>query len=259
MRSRFPTLLFSAVPVLVLLLLWWWITSCGKVDAIILPRPAAVLAAFGSLAGEQLLPDLLHTLGRALAALSIAIVIGVPVGLWLGLHGRVYRAVEGIVHALRSVPAAALFPLFLVAIGVGESSIVALASFNSLMVVLVATVNGTLLANESRLYHARLLGLRGWAITSEVLFWEALPHILGGIRIALGYCLALVIAVEMFIGVSHMGLGRRIYEFQAAYRTPETYALIIVASSLGIAMNLLLDWIERATLRWHPDSKADLS
>ena len=256
MRSRLSSSSFAAVPVLVLLLVWWWITSQKKVDALILPEPRAVLSALGTLMADQLVPDLLHTLGRTLAALLIAVVGGVSAGLWLGYHVRVYRAVEGIVHALRSVPAAALFPLFLVAIGVGEFSIVALAAYNSLMVVLINTVTGTQLANESRLYHARLLGLKGWSIATDVLFWEALPHILGGIRIALGYSLALVIAVEMFIGVSHMGLGRRIFEFQAAYRTPETYALILVTSFLGISMNLLLGWIEHFSLRWHPDSKS---
>lgn len=254
-HSKAKAALLAAGPIALLLAAWWWVTWRKMIDRLILPGPAAVSRAFGELLLQQLIPDLLHTLGRTLAALSLAAVIGIPAGLWFGLHVRAYKAVEGIIHALRSVPAAALFPLFLVAIGVGESSLIALATYNSLMVILINTVTGTLLANESRLYHARLLGLGSWSLTTEVLFWEALPHILGGLRIALGYCLALVIAVEMFIGVSQMGLGRKIYEFQAAYRTPETYAPIIVTSTLGIAMNLILGWVERRALRWHPDSK----
>jgi ABC-type nitrate/sulfonate/bicarbonate transport system permease component len=253
--SRCSVILASLPPIAVVTLAWWGLTATGFVDPVILPTPGSVAKALNALFREQLLSDVAYTLGRCVVALTISILVGVPVGLWLGFHVRAYRAVEGIIHALRSVPAAALFPLFLVAIGVGESSIVALASYNSLMVILINTVTGTLLANSSRIYHSRLLGVDGLSMITQVLFWEALPHILGGIRIALGYTLALVIAVEMFIGVSHLGLGRRIFEFQAAYRIPETYAVILVTSALGISLNFLLGWVEKRSLRWHPDSK----
>ena len=76
--------------------------------------------------------------------------------------------------------------------------------------------------------------------------------------IALGYGLALVIAVEMFIGVSEAGLGRKIFEYQSAYRIPETYAAILLTSFVGIFLNWSLTRVERYALRWHPDNRAEL-
>lgn len=203
-----------------------------------------------------ILRDARTTLFRLLCALLLAILAGVPTGLLFAYFRGAYRAVEGIIHALRSVPAAALFPLFLIVIGVGESSIVMLAWYNSATVILISTVSGALLANESRVRQGRMLGMNGWRIATRILFWEALPHIFSGIRVALGYSLALVIAVEMFIGIGDVGLGRKIFDYQAAYRIPETYATIILTCSLGVILNFLLTLLEKWALRCLPRGQA---
>lgn len=223
------------------------------VDPVILPNPFEVGSALVRLlVSGELAWDALKTLTRLSWALVLAIAVGVPLGLILGYFREAYRAIEGILHALRSIPAAALFPLFLIVIGVGESSIVLLAFYNSATVILLSTVSGALVASEARIRQARLLEMNGLQIATRVLFWEALPHIFSGIRVALGYSLALVIAVEMFIGVSSSGLGRKIYDYQSAYRMPETYAAIILTSLLGIVLNWALSWIERRSLHWLP-------
>ena len=243
----------ATVSFLCLGLLWWATTALHLVDPLILPTPPKVAAAMMQLlTPEGLLRDFGYTLLRVTAALTISIVLGVPVGLWLGWQRGLYRFIEGPIHAMRSVPAAALFPLFLIVIGVGERSIIVLAAYNSIMVVLINTIAGALLANQRRVQQARTLGVNGWRLITEVLFWEALPHILSGIRIATGYGLALIIAVEMFIGVSNLGLGRKIYDYQAAYRIPETYAAILLTGALGLTLNGLLTLVERRFLRWLP-------
>ena len=59
-------------------------------------------------------------------------------------------------------------------------------------------------------------------------------------------------AVEMFIGISPYGLGRRIFEYRSAYQTGPTYAAIVVAGGLGIALNGVMTLLERRLLRWLP-------
>lgn len=247
----------SSVTALAILLGWAGVTtpSWGPLaDPAIIPSPQSVVRAFAVLLIQDgLAADLLRTLGRLLAALLIAIGAGVPLGLVFGIERRLYAYVEGLIHALRSVPGAALFPLFLLVIGVGETSIVALATYNSMMVVIIHTVSGTLVANDRRIQQAQALGLGHWSIAREVLFWEALPHVMSGIRVASGYTLALIIAVEMFIGNSPEGLGRKIYDYQAAYRIPEVYATIALTGMVGIGVNLALTMAERRFLRWVPN------
>jgi len=161
--------------------------------------------------------------------------------------------VEGPLHALRSIPASALFPLFLIIVGVGESSIVALAAYPSLLVILVNSVTGAALANKRRLYQARLFELGAVDTVTEILFYEALPNIFDGIRTAVSYSLVLVVAVEMFVGLGERGLGRGIYEYQSTYRIPETYGAIIIAGSIGILLNLVVTKLQNRMLRWLPN------
>jgi len=89
----------------------------------------------------------------------------------------------------------------------------------------------------------------------DVLIYEAFPSIFAGVRTAVSYSLVLVLAVEMFIG-SEVGLGHRIYNFQATYKIPETYAAIFLAAALGVFLNALVTVSERSLLRWVPHAHA---
>lgn len=252
-RQNSRALLFLAALVVV----WAAVAALQVVPTIVLPSPASVVRAVPKMLQERLLADIGLTLARVLGALAIACVFGIPLGLYLGYRKGVYQVIESPLHALRSVPASALFPLFLIVIGVGEKSIVALAAYPSLLVILANTVSGATLANKRRLYQARLLGLDTFDTITEVLAYEALPNILDGIRTAVSYALMLVIAVEMFIGLSERGLGRSIYEYQSTYRIPETYGAIIIAGIIGILLNAVVSQMERRMLRWLPNVQED--
>jgi ABC-type nitrate/sulfonate/bicarbonate transport system permease component len=240
-----------------LLGVWAIVAALHLVDPIILPAPWNVVRAVPGMLRERLLADIGLTLGRVLAALAVACVFGIPVGLFLGYHPRAYKVVEGPLHALRSIPASALFPLFLIVAGVGEKSMVALAAYPSLLVVMVNAVSGATLANQPRLYQARLLNLNSLETVSEVLFYEALPSIFDGIRTAVSYSLVLVVAVEMFIGLGERGLGRGIYLYQSSYRIPETYGAIMIAGAIGILLNWVVTRLQRHMLRWLPNVREE--
>jgi ABC-type nitrate/sulfonate/bicarbonate transport system permease component len=247
-RPKARALLLSAC----LLGAWAAVTAWPLVDPIVLPSPWSVARALPGMLRQRLLADVLLTLGRVLAALVLSCAVGIPLGLVLGYHQRLYQVLEGPLHALRSIPASALFPLFLIVVGVGEPSIVALATYPSLLVILVNTVSGAALANKRRLYQARLLNLSTLRMLTDVLFYEALPSIFDGIRTAVSYCLVLVIAVEMFVGLGEHGLGRGVYLYQSTYRVPETYGAIIIAGTIGILLNWAVTRLHQHMLRWVP-------
>src|SRR5512142_1503936 len=240
--------------VVLLMLLWSVLTALRIVDPIILPTPWSVVDAFPRMLRDRLLADVALTVARVLGALAIACLVGVPLGLLLGYKKRIYQMVEGPLHALRSIPASALFPLFLIIVGVGEGSIIALAAYPSLLVILVNAVTGAALANKRRLYQARLFQLGAFETVTEILFYEALPNIFDGIRTAVSYSLVLVVAVEMFMGLGERGLGRGIYEYQSTYRIPETYGAIIIAGMIGILLNIVVSKAQNHMLRWLPNA-----
>ncbi len=179
---RKPTRVLA--PLVLLLAVWAAVAGFRLVDAIVLPAPWAVLRALGGILRHRVLADTGLTLARVFSALMIGGTIGIPLGLLLGYRERWYQMVEGPLHALRSIPASALFPLFLILVGVGETSIVALAAYPSVLVILVNTVTGATLANKRRLYQAKLFELGAYETIREILFYEALPNIFDGIRTA---------------------------------------------------------------------------
>jgi ABC-type nitrate/sulfonate/bicarbonate transport system permease component len=242
-------------PMALLLLAWVAVTGLRLVDPIVLPAPWSVARAVGGMVRERILTDVALTLARVLGALVVAAAVGIPAGLLLGYRRRWYTMVEGPLHALRSIPASALFPLFLIVVGVGESSILALAAYPSLLVILVNTVTGAMLANKRRLYQAKLFELSAFETVTEILFYEALPNIFDGIRTAASYSMVLVVAVEMFVGLDEHGLGRAIYEYQATYRIPQVYAAVIIAGTIGILINVIVNTLQDRMLRWLPNAQ----
>jgi ABC-type nitrate/sulfonate/bicarbonate transport system permease component len=242
------------MPLALLLGVWAVVAALQLVDSIVLPAPWNVVRAFSKILQDRVLKDVALTLGRVFGALFIAGTVGIPVGLLLGYRERWYQMVEGPLHALRSIPASALFPLFLILVGVGETSLVALAAYPSLLVILVNTVTGATLANKRRLYQAKLFQLNAYETIREILLYEALPNIFDGIRTAVSYSMVLVIAVEMFVGLGEHGLGRAIYDYQATYRIPEAYAAVILAGTIGILLNLGVNTAQNRMLRWLPNA-----
>ncbi len=249
---RKPTRVIA--PIVLLIAAWSVVTAFRLVDSIVLPTPWSVLRAFGPMVHDRMPGDVALTLGRVFAALIIAGVVGIPVGLYLGYRKRWYQMLEGPLHALRSIPASALFPLFLIIVGVGETSVVALAAYPSLLVILVNTVTGAMLANKRRLYQAKLFELSAFETITDIVFYEALPNIFDGVRTAASYSMVLVIAVEMFVGLGERGLGRAIYEYQATYRIPEAYAAVLIAGVIGILLNVVVNTLQNRMLRWLPNA-----
>lgn len=248
--------LWSVAFIAVLLALWGVVSFAGLVDPIILPPPTGVLKAFPKIFVEdRFIKDIGYTLFRVFSALMLAAVFGIPLGLLLGYYQHWYKIFEGPLHALRSIPATALFPLLLLVIGVGNLSIIILAAYPSLLIIMVNTVSGVSLANKRRIYQAEILDVNLFGLMRDVLIYESLPNILDGIRTSISYSLALIVAVEMFIGIENVGLGRRIYDYQSAYQIPQTYAAIIITGSLGIVLNLILNLAERRLLQWLPDTQ----
>ncbi len=238
-----------------LLIAWWVVTAFGWVEPIILPSPKAVVTATAQLISNGgLLHDLAVTTWRVSAALVVAAMLGIPIGLFFGYQKRLYQMVEGPLHALRSVPATCLFPLLLIIIGVGEKSIITLAAYPCLLILMVNAASGASLAEPSRVRQGKILGLSSFELVTEILFYEALPYVMAALRTSVSYALVLVIAVEMFIGVGQAGLGRKIFDYQSSFRIPETYSEIIVTGALGVAMNLVITLIEKRLLRWLPQT-----
>lgn len=233
-----------------LLALWQICTSLRLIDPFLLPGPVTMLQSLvDSLRAGPLLHDFLATIGRTLLSLLIALLIAVPLGILLGSSEKLYRAVEFIVDFFRSTPATAVFPLFLVFFGVGDSTKIAVAAFGASLVILFNTAYGVMNTRKTRLLAARVMGASRLRVLVDVTLWESLPQTFIGIRSGVSLALVIVIVAEMFIG-SRDGLGHSILDSQMLFEMPKMYAAIFLSGALGYGLNAVFLMIERRFIHW---------
>lgn len=235
---------------LILLLAWWIIASFKIIDAFFLPSPLEtikeVLVLFSQ---EHIIRDILLTLKRTILAFLIALLLGVPLGIVLGSSRKIYNCFEFIIDFFRSIPATALFPLFLLVFGIDDSSKIAVAAFASLLIIIFNTAHGVMYIKKSRVLAAKLMGATRIQLIRHIYVWESLPQIFLGIRTAVSLSLVIIIVTEMFIG-TYAGLGRKIIDFQYIYNIKGVYAVILLTGIMGYLINLLFVIIENKYIHW---------
>lgn len=232
------------------LLVWWLLYQSKVIDPVLLPSPIdSFQALWAGLAGGTLLADFVITIRRTLLAFFIATLISVPLGVMLGSAPKVYRAFEFVIDFFRSTPASALFPLFLVILGVGEGTKIAVAAFGASLLILFNTAYGVMNARKTRQAAAKVMGASPTRIMWDVTLLESMPQTFIGMRNGVSFALVIVIVAEMFIG-STDGLGQRVINAQMIFNMPEMYATIFAAGALGYGMNLLFLIIEKRFVHW---------
>ena len=235
---------------LILILLWALLTSLGVVDPIFLPSPWLVTKAlFKGVASEGLLRDMLFTVGRSLIGFGLAAIIGIPIGLLVGRIKLLAQSTQPTIDFFRSIPATALFPLFLFFFGVGDKAKVAIVIYACSLIVLVNTAYGALQVKSARILCAKVMGATRWNAFWKIVVPESAPGIFAGLRIALSLAFVLIVVTEMFIGTT-IGLGHHIVNAQMVYRTPDMYAGIVLTGIIGYFANRCLLKFEKRFLHW---------
>ena len=248
-RGRFEAWT-PAIGAIAFVALWWTVYRLRLIDPVLLPSPEDSLRAIWSgFVGGALLHDFLVTVRRTLLAFAIAVAMSVPLGIVLGSSPRLYRGCEFVIDFFRSTPTSALFPLFLVILGVGEATKIAVAAFGASLLILFNTAYGVMNARKTRQAAAKVMGASPGRVMIEVTLLESLPQTFVGMRAGVSFALVIVIVAEMFIG-STDGLGQRVINAQAVFNMPEMYATIFGAGVLGYTLNLLFIVIERNFVHW---------
>jgi NitT/TauT family transport system permease protein len=232
------------------LALWYLVTGLKLVQPLLVPSPTATFKRLVALfLRENLTSDIGATAWRWGCGYVLGCLIGVPFGLFIGNSRRVYAATYPTLDFFRSLPVTALFPLFLVLFGIGDNAKIAMAFTAALFVVILNCAYGALQAKETRLRAARVFGASEGQVFRWVVFFEALPQTLAGMRTALSLCLVVVIVSEMFTGTT-LGLGERVYNAYTVNDTEMLYAVLVLIGLLGYLINRGFVWAETRIVFW---------
>jgi sulfonate transport system permease protein len=233
------------------ILIFWYLIFLSKViNPLFLPSPHEVGFKFIEMLTELTTwKDILSTTLRIIIGFIISVFVGVPIGLFMGYNKKIYDSFELVIDFFRSLPALALFPLFMFFVGIGDTAKILTSSFSCSLIIIINSIYGVKNVNQTRQIFAKLVGASKYEIFYKVIFKDALPQIFVGIRTSISIAVIAIIATEMFIGTD-LGIGHRIYEAQLTYRVTEMYSSIIFAGLLGYILNQGFIHIEKKIVHW---------
>src|SRR6266481_2455208 len=234
---------------IVLLLLWEGAVRLGDVNQLIIPAPFSVLRTMIDLTVDGRLPwAIAVSLHRVLQGFIYGSLLGVALGLLVGWFRAVEDAVDPLVAAIYPIPKSAIFPLFILWFGLGETSKIMTILIGVLFLVLINTVTGVKAIDPVLLKAARDLGANQRQIFAKVVIPGALPNIFTGLRLGAGMALILVFITE--IEATKAGLGFLLWEAFQLLDTRKVFAGVVTFGILGVLTTWLLQWIERVTCPW---------
>lgn len=245
-----------SVAIVACLALWEIAPRVGLVEPAFLPSLSEVLVTGAELLENgQLLAHIRASLSRSLVGFALAIVYAVPLGLAIGHYRRFAVVVSPLLEAMRNTAALALLPVFILLLGIGEASKIALVVYSCSFPILLNTIAGVKNVDPLLIKSARTLGLSSFQLFRKVILPAAVPTIFVGIRLAGAYSLLVLVAAEM-IGAK-AGLGYLIIYAQYNFQIPNMYVGILALTAIGLTFNQSLQRIERHFTRWKPAPEED--
>ncbi|WP_062362045.1 ABC transporter permease [Variovorax paradoxus] len=244
------------IGIVIFLALWEALPRLGVVSDAYLSPPSAVLASIAQLVDTgQLWKHVAASLQRSLWGLLLASFSGVVLGLLIGSSKRLAAIVDPVLQLFRQTSAFALFPVFILFLGIGELSKVAIIFWASFWPVLLSTVSGVKQVDRLLVNSALSMGASQRFVFFKVVLPASLPSIFTGVRLAGAYSITALVAAEM-IG-AHSGLGFLTLNSQETFQIPTMYAGILLLAVLGLLLNYLLALLERRLLRWRKGLSLD--
>jgi NitT/TauT family transport system permease protein len=247
--SGLEAILLPALSGALLIALWHAAVVLTSTD--VFPSPLAVLRGLSELARKGVLSRyVFDSLFRVGAGYSLALALGIPLGIALGWYSWAARAINPVIQLLRPISALAWIPVAIVLFGVTNLATIFLIFLASFFPIVVATMNGVRNIPLMYLSAGRNFGLSTPALFSRVIFPAALPRVLTGLRVALGVAWLVVVAAEMIAVDS--GLGYLVIDSRnAGKRYDLVVAAMLLIGLIGLALNTLVRSVEKLrAVRW---------
>ncbi len=263
-RQNLRQLILGLIPFVVLLVLWQMNTTFGWLPEVFIPSISSVIEAavtlqdgcpglVGVVVMDQscmLTNNIISSVGRVALAALVGVPAGIALGLLAGMNRPVSEVLEPIGIFANSISGIAWIPLAIVWFGVGWlttlfimlNTIFWLIFFNAMMGV----------RSISKVYENSVLTLGGsrWQVITQVYLPGAMPSIISGMRMSIGFGWRALIAAEMIGGDS--GLGFMIFTSAEEFSIERVFLGVIIISIIFLSMDrYLLVPLEKWTIhRW---------
>jgi sulfonate transport system permease protein len=226
-------------------LIVWFGLSSGR----LVPPPSKVFSTLLELAQSgELLRHILATLTRVVLGFAFGVIAGTVLGAISGYWALARRLLDPTIQALRAIPSLAWVPLFILWLGIFETSKVALIAVGVFFPVYLGLLGAILSVDRKIVEVGRVFRLSGPAMIRRILLPAVLPAYVVALRVGLGLGWMFVVAAEL-MGASE-GLGYLLLDGQQLGKPAQIFAAIVVFAILGKATDWLIEIATAPLLRW---------
>ena len=239
------------LPFAALVAVWWAIYSSADFSPQVLVSPAAVWRAFVHLVSYGVLAEYASTsLSMIGFAAVLSLIVGVPIGLAVGVNRYAAHALEGFLRFLQGISGIAWLPLAIIWFGFTHTTTLVIVIYTLIVPIVFNTMIGVRAIPEYYTLAMRSLGASRLRLVRDVYLPGALPSIVVGLRLGMGYGWRALIAAEML--VRQGGLGDLIFGARTFGQIDRIITGMIVIGCLYVVVDrLIVQPIENLTVaRW---------
>lgn len=244
----------SLATVFALILLWWASTRNGWLPPLVLPSPAAIgdalMAAHrGELqGGKTLFEHFIWSFGRVLAGFALACATAIPIGILMGVSRLARGVFDPPIEFYRPLPPLAYLPLIVIWFGIDETAKILLIYLACFAPLAVSARAGVRSAQSEQIHAALSMGASNLQVIRHVILPAALPEILTGMRIAIGFGWTTLVAAELVAAT--VGLGQLVMNASNFLRTDVVVMGILVIGVVAWLFDLGMRHVERRMVPW---------
>ena len=234
----------------VLLGLWEWAGQAGMLNPMYAPMPSRVWAALSGLfADGRIWPHLEATFAAALGGLAIGIAVGIMLGVAAALVRVIAELLEPVMTVLNAVPRVILAPLFVIWLGIGIASKVALSFILVAVLVFFTVYSGIRQVDRRLIERVVTLGGDRRALVRHVYLPSVASWVFGSLKVAVGFAFTGAVVGE-FVAASR-GLGYLLSFAQSTYNSALMFALILLILAVVLLIFGVAGRLEKHLLRWN--------
>lgn len=253
-RSRCLPIGQFLLPFLLIGGIWELLVRTGAVDLPSLPSPSEIAARFWRLAivDGVLWNHLAHSMYRLTVGYSLAMGAGLLLGSLLSMSRTLREALSPILSLLISVPTIAWVPVFLIIMGLGDRTVIAVVFLGGFFAITYNTMRGIEMVDRNQIRAAQTMGASGPSLFFSVLLPGSLVSILTGLRLGIGYSWRALVGGEMLSAMIAWGIGKMIYQARFWNDVTTMFVGLMVIGIAGFALDrLVIKSLERRTVeRW---------
>lgn len=240
---------FSDAVLGLLMFLFFWQVLAWVVRRPIMPSPVVVLPLFFTSIFGELGLHLLASTGRVLAAIGVAVITAVPVGLGLGQTPKLDRIFSPLIAIVYPIPKIVFLPVIYVLMGITDVSKIFLIALIIFFQILVVVRDEAANLHPELILSVRSLGAGRRALFRYVYFPASLPAVLTALRVSTATAIAVLFIAEQ--SLTTYGLGYFIVvETYQVLRYPQMYTGILAMSLLGLSLYFIFNNLELRIYRY---------